>query len=878
MNISQLGKPIGRPEKFKYAIATGDTSRVPLAISREEKWLKAIIDGRKSNLPIALSPVEKYMKSVVTGYVDDLPKPISNKEKWWYAIATGLTTNLPMWINPVDKFDYYLAKNAAVLQYNRYVSYNVVAPTSRKGITKSLAVAGTTVYNAVTSKQPILHDGTLTEYATHYTVAKSPTTSICKLSMLFNKPNVLKPNTVYTYIINTNDAANNRYFVYDTLNGVLISTASGANRVKFTTPASFGELRLYLENRIDNTCNYYKDFVVLEGDHLTTGHATNLSGISSVGTVGKNLFDKTAPFYAQYNGPSDKPVLYDAVNDLIITDGVTGMIHSMSQVLVLKPNTKYSLSFKSVGTKHRICVKDNGDIVREMGQTAVNGSMVFTTVTGIITMSMLREAAVEPLYGLKDFQIEEGEVATSYEPYKLRVAVQSRGKNLLNPDLFVSNYTKDGITISFNKEMGTITLNGTLQLKTDLYFTNNIGSQDFKPLIVPRGRNYVSSIKVISGSASERPFIVARDDTRWINLSTSPVIDFGIINYIRIVPSAGTVFNNYTISIQVEEGSTATPYQDYQAPHNIEWPLSAPLRGLPNAKYNEFNKTLVQQSDSAIKYTGTWNVENSAIYNGGTGVYSNSEGASASYKFVGTSIKFISVRNNNLGIMEVLIDGVSTAMVDLYSPTLTNNMVVFEAHNLAYAEHTIVVRRTGRKNPASIETFAIVDAFEISSTVTSGVDTIDENGLETRRVGVYTFTGKELASVWTPSAHADKYSWFKITLPVSIKSHTNGNIDTHILCDKLPVLSQLKIAAIDGEGISQYDNYVTVRVLKQKASTANDILNWLRANHVTILYELAVPVTKQLEKKNIPTQGNGCTIETTGDIKGLIDALVPING
>ena len=123
------------------------------------------------------------------------------------------------------------------------------------------------------------------------------------------------------------------------------------------------------------------------------------------------------------------------------------------------------------------------------------------------------------------------------------------------------------------------------------------------------------------------------------------------------------------------------------------------------------NSNLVQDSNSAISYTGTWKVATSTRHSGGTCKYASST-AAATYKFTGTGIKLIAPKASDRGIAKVTVDS-KVYYVDLYSASAKDQSVVFSLSGLTSGTHTIKVEWTGLKNSSSTKTTITLDAFEI---------------------------------------------------------------------------------------------------------------------------------------------------------------------
>ncbi|WP_422657061.1 glycosyl hydrolase family 95 catalytic domain-containing protein [Paenibacillus sp. EC2-1] len=121
----------------------------------------------------------------------------------------------------------------------------------------------------------------------------------------------------------------------------------------------------------------------------------------------------------------------------------------------------------------------------------------------------------------------------------------------------------------------------------------------------------------------------------------------------------------------------------------------------------------VDDKDSSIVYTGVWSPYSNPSNYQGTESFSNEKGASASFTFTGTSIKFISALQPNHGYFDVYLDGELVAEgVDGYGPATLKQQVLFQKADLSKEEHTIKIVVKGTKNNASSNTIAMIDAFE----------------------------------------------------------------------------------------------------------------------------------------------------------------------
>lgn len=80
---------------------------------------------------------------------------------------------------------------------------------------------------------------------------------------------------------------------------------------------------------------------------------------------------------------------------------------------------------------------------------------------------------------------------------------------------------------------------------------------------------------------------------------------------------------------------------------------------------------------------------------------SDTANAKAAFQFFGPQVKVIMDKGPSFGIVEIQVDSGPWEKVDLYNSTLLENNNVFSAVQLSSGEHTIRVKVTGQKNPAS---------------------------------------------------------------------------------------------------------------------------------------------------------------------------------
>jgi hypothetical protein len=166
-----------------------------------------------------------------------------------------------------------------------------------------------------------------------------------------------------------------------------------------------------------------------------------------------------------------------------------------------------------------------------------------------------------------------------------------------------------------------------------------------------------------------------------------------------------------------------------------------------------------QDTNPGLIYSGGWIKSDIALPFSGTGVSNvpelpvsahetSASGQTVEVPFTGSGILWIGYRGPDAGTATVQLDAGAPVEVDLYSPTVSYQPVVFSAMGLADAAHTLKIQATGRKNGASSGTRVVVDAFDV---ITPG-RRYEQYEPSITYVGAWTFDNT--ARVWTEGVTA----------------------------------------------------------------------------------------------------------------------------
>jgi hypothetical protein len=117
--------------------------------------------------------------------------------------------------------------------------------------------------------------------------------------------------------------------------------------------------------------------------------------------------------------------------------------------------------------------------------------------------------------------------------------------------------------------------------------------------------------------------------------------------------------------------------------------------------------------DQRVEYKGKWWADHQFPQSSGQSItYSDKPGDTFRIAFTGSAITYVFTRALNRGIAEVRIDGGPAVRINQYSAT-TQWKEKQRFGGLSPGAHTLEVRVSGEKDPASGGLFVDLDAFEV---------------------------------------------------------------------------------------------------------------------------------------------------------------------
>lgn len=143
---------------------------------------------------------------------------------------------------------------------------------------------------------------------------------------------------------------------------------------------------------------------------------------------------------------------------------------------------------------------------------------------------------------------------------------------------------------------------------------------------------------------------------------------------------------------------------------------------------SKFEWIKVDDRNASVSYDTNWGEWPSDPSYNTTVNFSEITGASVTYNFEGTKVKFYGFKRNDLGFADIYIDDVLQTSVDCYGVESEPDVLLYESDELDYGSHTLKVVVSGSKNESSSGTEIIVDAFEYYEGELS--NPISENYLE----------------------------------------------------------------------------------------------------------------------------------------------------
>jgi len=152
-----------------------------------------------------------------------------------------------------------------------------------------------------------------------------------------------------------------------------------------------------------------------------------------------------------------------------------------------------------------------------------------------------------------------------------------------------------------------------------------------------------------------------------------------------------------------------TPNPNYYEVDYIRWYKDD---NLPRYQDPAILPTIIDSTNDAVTYTGTWYEWEGNPAWMGFEYYTAETDAIAEFSFTGSKVAWYSCKRNDLGIADIYIDDEKVGSVDCYKPGgAAYHQKMWESSDLTYGSHTIGIKCTGTKRRQSSGVEIIIDCF-----------------------------------------------------------------------------------------------------------------------------------------------------------------------
>ena len=369
---------------------------------------------------------------------------VNKPYSWWNTIGVWYVFRFPK------------ADVATISDFKQWLLDNEVLHTLRVPVIKTVDL---NVVDQNNNKIDKIH---VFDEVTHVNASSDELTPTVNIGKSVSYPTIIKPNTKYTVDLKRNDKP-----LTVNLGGTEVTFTSGETRKIITTPSTLTNDKLSYYG-IGAKCN---EIMLIEGeierniDYFTGMQSAVMQNQMPVlTTTGKNLFDmKNSNFITEKDGN------YYSSSDSNLFDTYT-----------LLPNTTYTISgiFSGWGK----CFI-NGVNLGNFNSSGRRVTKKFTTdSTGVTTIyfgANTPNDASRPCY---DFQLEIGDVFTSYEPYKSNILSTPSDLELKSAFMCDNSTIRDEINLlrgELKESTLSITLNGSENWALGGYSANIDGYPHF---------------------------------------------------------------------------------------------------------------------------------------------------------------------------------------------------------------------------------------------------------------------------------------------------------------------------------------------------------------------------------------------------------------
>jgi GH25 family lysozyme M1 (1,4-beta-N-acetylmuramidase) len=117
--------------------------------------------------------------------------------------------------------------------------------------------------------------------------------------------------------------------------------------------------------------------------------------------------------------------------------------------------------------------------------------------------------------------------------------------------------------------------------------------------------------------------------------------------------------------------------------------------------------TITQQTSTGVTWSGSWHTVKTTKASGGSLRYSTAAGASATFRFSGSSVAWVAARGTSRGSARVYVDGVYAGLFSLRASTSAYRSIVFARNWSAVGTHTLKIVVVGNAGHPRVDVDAL---------------------------------------------------------------------------------------------------------------------------------------------------------------------------
>ncbi|HOB82404.1 MAG TPA: glycoside hydrolase family 16 protein [Peptococcaceae bacterium] len=182
----------------------------------------------------------------------------------------------------------------------------------------------------------------------------------------------------------------------------------------------------------------------------------------------------------------------------------------------------------------------------------------------------------------------------------------------------------------------------------------------------------------------------------------------------QLLYDTGTLpYGNHTVKVVVLREKNSAGHEYYINADKFEIIKGAVASENHNNSSKSNSPVTINDTDSSIKYVGSWGYNKNEKQYKGDYHSSNVKGAYYTVSFTGTRLKAYGQKDDWCGKAAIYVDNKYLKTVDCYSKKVALNQLLYDTGELPYGKHVVKVVVLREKNSAGYEYYINADKFEI---------------------------------------------------------------------------------------------------------------------------------------------------------------------